>query len=98
MSAGEFVYTGAALLFSSITVILAIALWARTREESWFYVFLGVISLYAGIVHAFLLRLGVITSIILIDTVPLLSIVFAVLPWLFLSAAFLIVLIRRTRP
>jgi hypothetical protein len=84
------------LLFTSISAILAIVLWSRTREGAWLFIILGIVSLYLETVFSIFQQLGLLQGTILTDTAPLISIIFGMLPSTFFITAF-ITMLAKTR-
>ncbi len=96
MGLGTLAYLVSRLVVVATTAFLAIVLWSRTRDIAWMLIVIGAIASYADILFDLLVRFG------LVDEgrfsffgLPLGRILFANLPYLFLSAAFLVMILRR---
>jgi hypothetical protein len=97
MDGGTLLYLVARLAVAAMTAFLAIVLWSRTRDLAWMLVVIGAISSYAEIVFDLLVRLGILDEARYgLSGLPLGRILLSNLPFLFLSAA-LLVMIRRKR-
>jgi hypothetical protein len=96
MDTGTTVYLVSRLSVSAVCAFLAILLWSRTRDAAWMLIVIGAIASYADILFDLLLRFGLLDEERLrVAGLPLGRILFANLPYLFLSAAFLAMLLRR---
>src|SRR5512138_1754597 len=84
------------LVTTALAAFLAIALWSRTRDLAWMLVVIGTVAGYADILYALLLEFGVVDERAgVFFGVPLAAMVFANLPALFYSGAFLAMILRR---
>ena len=96
MNAGLTVYLVSRLAVAATTAFLAIVLWSRTRDLAWMLIVIGAIASYADILFDLLVRFGLLDEARLSPFgLPLGRIVFSNLPYLFLSAAFLVMILRR---
>jgi len=86
------------LLVMAVATFLAIAVWARVRDAAWMLFVIGVIAGYADILYNILIHFGLLPADwpTLLGQ-PVLPFVFVNLPWLFFSAAFLLLLRRYNR-
>ena len=84
------------LSLSGLAAFLAIALWNKTRDAAWMSMVAGVISGYAGMVYELLSRFGFeIPGSIFFYGIPLATLLFTVIPPLFIILAFILMLLRR---
>lgn len=84
------------LVAGGVAAFFAIMLWSRTRDAAWTCLASGVVTLYAGIVYDMLVQVGVIAANrFTVAGVPIVALIFAVLPSCFFIVAF-IVMIRRS--
>jgi hypothetical protein len=98
MDTGEIIYVSSRLIAGALASFFAIMFWSKTRDAAWMLVVVGVITVYIHTVYSILEFLGVIDKAVLsIGTVSLVSIMLSVLPPLLFSAAFIIMIIRKTR-
>ena len=84
------------LVLSGILAFLAIALWSKTRDAAWMCMVTGAITGYAGMVYEFLSRFGfVLLGGKSLWNIPLVLLLFTVIPSLFFILAFIIMLVRK---
>lgn len=96
MNTGLTVYLVSRLLVAALAAFLAIVLWSRTRDVAWMLIVIGAIASYADILFDLLVRFGLIDEARLSPLgIPLGRILFSNLPYLFLSAAFLVMILRK---
>jgi len=75
---------------------LAIVVWSRIRDVSWMLIVIGIIAGYADILYSLLVEFGFLPDLShSAGGVGLLGFVFPNLPWLFFSAAFISMIVRR---
>ena len=80
----------------AIATFLAILLWSKTRDIAWVLVVMGVLVTYAEIVLDTLERFGIVSDqIYLVNGFPLVKILLANLPLVFISIAFAVVIARK---
>ena len=85
------------LVLGGITAFLAIYFWSQTRDVPWMLVIMGIILRYLEITFSTLVFFGIIDdSTLLFGSIPIAGLVLENLPYLFYSAA-LILMIRRQR-
>ncbi|MBU0936828.1 MAG: hypothetical protein KKI09_11750 [Spirochaetes bacterium] len=83
------------LLFTAVATFLAIAVWAKIRDGAWMLLVSGVIAGYADILYNLLVHYGLLQrDWPLLFGFPVLPFVLVNLPWLFYSAAFIVILRR----
>ncbi|OHD81191.1 MAG: hypothetical protein A3J97_13490, partial [Spirochaetes bacterium RIFOXYC1_FULL_54_7] len=81
-----------------VATFLAIVVWARTRDAAWMLIVVGIVAGYADILYSLLLKFGLAPERgLLIGGVPVLSVIFPVLPWLFFSVGFWVMISRKRR-
>ena len=96
MPGADLTVLGSRLAVSALASLLAIVLWSRTRDPAWMLIVVGTIAAYADIVFSLLGVFGVIDPASFAwGGVPVASIVFANLPALFYSVAFLVMIVRK---
>lgn len=96
MTTGILVYLVSRLLAVAAMTFLAIVLWSRTRDIAWMFIVIGAIASYADILFDLLIRFGLIDEASFSPWgLPLGRILFSNLPYLFLSAAFLVMIGRK---
>lgn len=100
MSESEIIFFIIKLFLGGVIAFLAIMLWSRTRDFSWMFLVFAAVTSYSSIVFDLLLRLGFVTSrevSILGNEIPLVQLVLAVVPGLFVIMAFILMLIKTGR-
>jgi hypothetical protein len=98
MNTGELIYIASRLILGAVAAFLAIMLWSKTRDVAWMLVVIGIIAAYIETVYSILDLFGLIGKrLIVIDSVPLVSIVLPNLPTVFFIAAFGVMVIRKYR-
>lgn len=96
MDAGLTVYLVSRLVVAGVATFLAIVLWSRTRDLAWMLIVIGAVSSYAEVIFDLLSRFGLIDEDLLsLFGIPLARVLFSNLPYLFLSAAFLVMIVRK---
>jgi hypothetical protein len=99
MGIQDFMAESLHLLFGAFATFCAILLWSRTRDMAWTFVIVGAIVSYAGIVYGTLATFGIIDeAAFALRGVPVVRIVLADLPPLFLGIGFIIAVARRRAP
>jgi hypothetical protein len=77
---------------------LAILLWSRTRDVAWMLIVVGAVSSYADLLFDLFVRTGLLDEKRLeIFGLPLAKMVFSNLAYLFMSAAFIVMIFRKSR-
>jgi hypothetical protein len=98
MDAGEVIYISSQLITGALASFFAIMLWSKTRDVAWMLIVIGAISAYVNTVYSILDYFGIIgDAVFSIGTIPFTSIVLPILPPIFLSIAFVIMIIRKTK-
>lgn len=80
------------LVLGGIAAFLAILLWSKSRAASWMCLVASVLISYAGIIFEMMISLGIITANVFVFGVPLVTLLFAVFPSLFLIAALILII------
>ena len=100
MTETEIIFFIIKLFLGGVIAFLAIMLWGRTRDFSWMFLVFAAVTGYSSIVFDLLLRLGFVTAreiSILGNEIPLVQLVLAIVPGLFLIMAFILMLIKTGR-
>jgi len=83
------------LVLGGIAAFLAILLWSKTRDPAWMAIIGGTIIAYVGVVVDMMTNLGMIVFHgSLVGGIPLLSLIFSVVPTLFYIIGFILIIIR----
>jgi hypothetical protein len=83
------------LILGGITAFLAILLWSKTRDAAWMSLVAGAVTSYAGIVYDMMVELGIIVpESISVAGIPLVELLFSIIPGCFFILAFILMLIR----
>lgn len=88
------------LVLGGLIAFLAIMLWSRTRDFSWMFLVFAAVTGYSAVVFDLLLGLGVVSVqkiMIFGSEIPLMRLVLAVVPGLFVIVAFILMLIKSGR-
>lgn len=84
------------LVFGGIVAFFAIMLMSKSRDAAWMTIVGGFLFSYASIVYELMVKLGVVLGNgICVFGIPLVQLIFAVVPSLFYIAAFIIMLLRK---
>jgi len=100
MSETEIIFFAIKLVLGGIIAFLAIMLWSRTRDFSWMFLVLAAVTGYSAIVFDLLLRLGFVSVkkiLLLGNEIPLIQLLLAVIPSLFVIISFIIMLYKTRR-
>ena len=96
MEPAEFALLLSRLATGAIATFFAILLWSQTRDVSWVLVIIGTLVSYAEIVFTTLETFGVIsTDIFYVAGFPVFKMVLVNLPLVFLTLAFISMIVRR---
>ena len=77
---------------------LAIILWSRTRDVAWMLIVIGVVASYADLLFDLFVRTGLLDENRLVFFgLPLVQMLFSNLTYLFLSAPFIVMILRKSR-
>ncbi|MGP1458492.1 MAG: hypothetical protein ACTTKL_04205 [Treponema sp.] len=97
MSKAEMILYVLKLVFGGTAAFLAVTLWSKTKDAAWMSVVAGAVTMYAGLVYGMLIDLYVILPCcIAFLGIPLTTLVFTVIPYLFFIIAFILML-KRTK-
>jgi len=98
MDLGQAIYVLSRLALGAIASFFAIMLWARTRDIAWMLMVIGIIAAYVETIHAILNVFGIGGgNIVVIGSMPLVSIILPNLPMVFFIAAFAVAVFRKYR-
>ena len=87
------------LATGAIATFFAILLWSQTRDVSWVLVIIGTLVSYAEIVLTTLETFGVVSSdLFYLSGFPVFEMVLVNLPLVFLTLAFISMIVRRRLP
>ena len=96
MDIGSIVYLVSRLLVVAVAAFLAIILWSRTRDLAWMLMVIGTVASYADILFDLLVKFGLLDEAGFSPFgIPLGRILFSNLPYLFFSAAFIVMILRK---
>ena len=96
MDTGSIVYLVSRLLVVAVAAFLAIILWSRTRDLAWMLMVIGTVASYADILFDLLVKFGLLDEAGFSPFgIPLGRILFSNLPYLFFSAAFIVMILRK---
>jgi len=100
MTETEVIFFIIKLFLGGVIAFLTIMLWSRTRDFSWMFLILSAVTGYSSVVFDLLLRLGFVTSRlvnVLGTEIPLVQLVLAIVPSIFVIIAFILMLIKTGR-
>jgi len=95
MDLGQAIYILSRLILGAFASFLSIVLWAKTRDIAWMLIVVGTIATYIETVYSILNLFGISEGLIVIGTVPLMSIILPSLPTGFFIAAFIVMVARK---
>jgi hypothetical protein len=97
MDTGQIIYILSRLILGALASFFAIMLWSKTRDVAWMLMVIGTIAAYVETVYAILNLFGIGGGILVIGSVPFMSILLPCLPTLFLLAALAVMVFRKYR-
>ena len=97
MDSGQVIYILSRLSLGALASFFAIMLWSKTRDVAWMLMVIGTIAAYVETVHAILGLFGIGGGILVIGSVPLISIILPCLPTVFFIAALAVMVVRKYR-
>lgn len=98
MTAGISIWLVSRFAVAGVMTFLAIILWSRTRDVAWMLIVIGAVSSYAEVLFDLFVRMGLVDEDRLaFYGVPLARLLFSNLPYLFLAAAFIVMIARKGR-
>ncbi len=98
MSAGLSIWLVSRFAVAGVMTFLAIVLWSRTRDVAWMLIVIGAVSSYADVLFDLFVRTGLLNEDrLVLYGLPVARMVFSNLPYLFLSAAFIAMIVRKSR-
>lgn len=81
--------------FGAIATFLAILYWSHTRDSAWMLIIIGVIIQYGQIMYSTFMVFGVLGSdLYIIPDILDIGTLLSILPLVFISAAFIVMLVR----
>lgn len=92
MEHGQIIVWCIKLVLGGIAAFLAIMLWSKSRAASWMCLVASVLISYAGIIFDMMLSLGIITAKIIVFGAPLATLIFTIVPSIFLIAALILII------
>lgn len=97
MSSDSMIFILSRLSFGAIATFLSIMVWSKTRDAAWMLIVIGTIIAYGEVVFTALESFGLASiDVFNVWGVSLIRLLFTNLPTLLYSAAFLVVIIRRS--
>ncbi len=100
MAGTEMIFFIIRLFLGGIIAFLAIMLWSRTRDFSWMFLVFAAVTGYSAVVFDLLIKLGFVVSrkiLILGNEIPLVQLLLALVPGIFVIIAFVLMLIKTRR-
>ena len=98
MDTGQLIFILSRLILGAVASFLAIMIWSRTRDIAWMLLVIGVIVAYVETVYGILKLFGIIAGdLLVIGSMPLISIILPNLPIVFFIAAFAVMVSRKYR-
>jgi len=98
MDSGQVIYIFSRLGLGAMASFFAIMLWSKTRDIAWMLMVIGTIAAYVEIVYSILNIFGISGgNILVIGSVPLMSILLPSLPTIFFIAALMVMVVRKYR-
>ena len=98
MDYGQVVYILSRLVLGAMASFFAIMLWSKTRDVAWMLMVIGTIAAYVETVYAILNLFGIEgENMLVIGSVPFMSILLPCLPTVFFIAAFSVMVARKYR-
>jgi hypothetical protein len=83
------------LVLGGIAAFFAILLWSKTRDAAWMSLVAGVVTNYAALVYSLLVDFGIVLEgSVKVAGIPLITLCFTVIPYIFFILAFILFLIR----
>lgn len=80
----------------AIATFLAIVVWSGIRDAAWMLIVVGIVAGYGDILYSLLVEFGMLPDASLsAGGAGFLAFVFPNLPWVFFSAAFIVIIARR---
>jgi hypothetical protein len=98
MDTGQVVYIASRLILGALASFFAIMVWSKIRDVAWMLMVIGTIAVYVETVYSILNLMGITgDNIVVIGSVPLVSIILPCLPTIFFMAAFIVMAVRKFR-
>jgi hypothetical protein len=98
MDSGQVIYIVSRLVLGALASFFAIMVWSKIRDVAWMLMVIGTIAVYVETVYSILNLMGITgENILVIGSVPLISIILPCLPTVFFMAAFVVMALRKFR-
>lgn len=98
MDTGQVIYILSRLILGAVAAFFAIMLWSRTRDVAWMLMVIGTIAAYVETVYSILSLFGIDGGrVLVIGTMPFMSILLPCLPIAFFISAFAVMVRRKYR-
>jgi len=98
MDAGQTLFISSQLILGAVVAFLAIFLWPKIRDAAWMLVIFGTIVAYIETVYHVLADFGITGGeILILGSVPLISLVLPTVRMIFFIGAFIIMIYKQTR-
>ncbi|MCK5673449.1 MAG: hypothetical protein KAH95_08725 [Spirochaetales bacterium] len=98
MAVKEMVMILAQISFGAIATFLAILFWSHTRDTAWMLIIIAVIIQYVQIMYSTFMMFGVLSNnLFIIRDVLDVETLLSILPLIFISSAFIVMLVRFKR-
>jgi hypothetical protein len=98
MDSGQVIYIVSRLVLGALASFFAIMVWSKIRDVAWMLMVIGTIAVYVETVYSILNLMGITgDTILVIGSVPLISIILPCLPTIFFMLAFVVMALRKFR-
>ena len=98
MDSGQVIFILSRLILGALASFFAIMLWSRTRDIAWMLMVIGTIAAYVETVYSILKLFGFEAgNILVIGSVPFMSILLPCLPTVFFTATLVVMVFRKYR-
>ena len=95
MAVNDIVMIISQISFGAIATFLAILYWSHTRDTAWMLIIIGIIIQYGQIMYSTFVIFGVLgDDLFIIKNVLDIGTLLSVLPLIFISSAFIVMLVR----
>ena len=95
MAVNDIVMIISQISFGAIATFLAILYWSHTRDTAWLLIIIGIIIQYGQIMYSTFVMFGVLgDDLFIIKNVLDIGTLLSVLPLIFISSAFIVMLVR----
>jgi hypothetical protein len=98
MDSGQVIYIASRLALGALASFFAIMVWSKIRDVAWMLMVIGTIAVYVETVYSILNLMGITgDNLLVIGSVPLISIILPCLPTIFFTVAFVVMAVRKFR-